>query len=193
MTFEVKYATDEQKEHIRKWFGSYNEFPPGWTEVSPAEFAKSQMMGRVYYLEYRQMHKPENLRMPSKFGRTEAYTRATLFFTGEDRGFALVARYWEEETRIFKFDCLPKLKEFFEQLPVVSDSGWDMLSSSTPSRGIRDYGRAIRFDRELAGDELDVVVRYLARDNCPCWTGVHARPQGNSSYYFTTTRRWPCT
>lgn len=65
----------------------------------------------------------------------------------------------------------PSFKDSFNG--VLEDSGWEMnKESSIPSRGITDYERTIKFDHELSPAELKDIRNWLAKNECPGWTGV---------------------
>lgn len=82
---------------------------------------------------------------------------------------------------------LARLQAVFAALPVVERGSWEMLSSSIPRRGIRDYGRTLTFSRELTDDEVETIRKLLRLDNCPGWTGVMIRKNTGHAYYATTT------
>lgn len=75
-----------------------------------------------------------------------------------------------------------------DQLPVVSDSDWRINNlTSRPQRGIRDYDRFIKFERDLTVDELDKLVQWLAENNSPGWTGIWSKKVSDFEYRFQTT------
>jgi len=58
----VRASASEIDQH-KKLFGGFNDFPPGWSEISEKEFAKSGFgKSRVEYIEYRQMMYPKHSR-----------------------------------------------------------------------------------------------------------------------------------
>jgi hypothetical protein len=173
---------DNERKALEELFGHFNDFPPGWTELSPQEFAKSQLLGGVVnHIERRQLMRPATL-LPMGVG----YVEAQLYHTGNGIGYAVSANYHKGTVQFFKFDCFNKLQSAFASLLVVSDSGWVLQSSSIPRRGIMDYKRTIEFARALSEREWELTKMFLARDNCPGWTGISSHALGKS-YTFTTT------
>lgn len=77
-------------------------------------------------------------------------------------------------------------------ISVVSDTGWthDKLSS-IPRRGINDYNRVIVFGRELSIEELPILRKWLAENNCPGWTGVWIQPlKVDSGFQYSCRTTW---
>ncbi|MHA2280078.1 MAG: hypothetical protein ACXAC5_04275 [Promethearchaeota archaeon] len=182
--YKLIYASNEEKKKHEKLFGMYNDFPPGWEEITEGEFAQSGF-GRasIRYVEYRQMMRPKHLLKGFK-GNVSAH----LFHIDNGVGYAIVQRYWDKDVKFFKFDCFNKLKELFDNLPIIEDSTWDMnKGTSIIRRGIKDYDRVIKFERDLTEEEMDLLKQYLARDNCPGWTGIHVMRLNSGVYKFSTT------
>lgn len=173
---------EELKRH-EELLGGFNEFPPGWKEITKEEFAQSGFCGaRVVYVEYRQMMRPKEHLINGN------HVSCKLFHIRNGFGYAIVQRYWEKDVLFFEFDCFDKLKELFGALPITDDSTWNMnKASSIPRRGIRDYDRIIKFKRDLTEVEMDLLKQYLARDNCPGWTGIHVMRLNSGVYKFSTT------
>ena len=169
---------DEQKRH-EELFGMFNDYPPGWTEMTEEEFAQGGFGGAsIRYAEYRQMMRSSNAKSVS----------CHLFHIDNGLGYAIVQNYWKKNVKFFKFDCFDKLKELYNALPIIEDSTWDMnRGSSIVRRGIMDYDRVIKFERDLTNIEMELLKQYLARDNCPGWTGILDRKLGVGKYSFSTT------
>lgn len=75
---------------------------------------------------------------------------------------------------------------------VVSDTSWvhDKFSSIS-RRGINDYNREIVFNRELFPVEIDYLRKWLAKNNCPGWTGVWIRPSKvESGFKYSCSTTW---
>lgn len=184
----------------------YNDPPVNFKEISEEEFAKSQFHNYTFtHVEFRQMILNEDL-SPGRLTRGKM-VQAKLFWFSDDTGIAISADYWKGKIRYFSFGCnhdveqktfapgctLPCKKcrtnvhQAWMEL-IVEDSGWSMNSfSSRPQRGIRDYDRTIKFNRELDDKEQKAVQKFLAKVNCPGWTGVGMRPSGDGTYRFSTT------
>jgi hypothetical protein len=179
----VEVFGKKELERHEKLFGGFNDFPPGWKEITKEEFAKSGFGGsRLIYIERRQMMRPEKHLIKGRCVSCE------LFHIRNGLGYAVVQLYWDEDVKFFKFDCIEKLEEIFNNLPIVNDTGWDMNErSSIPLRGIKDYDRVIEFEVDLTTEEMDLLKQYLARDNCPGWTGINTKRLSPGVYMFSTT------
>lgn len=97
------------KAHEEK-FGNFNEFPPGWREISQKEFSHS--MGFTYSplaIEYRQMiyQKGED----RKTSKAKGYTTGHLSFFHDGTGTAIISDYWAGTVKFFAFGCEHKYKE----------------------------------------------------------------------------------
>ncbi len=180
---KITQATANEIRRHKELFGNFNDFPPGWIEISEAEFARSGFgKSSIEFIEYRQMMYPKH--MVKKGGNVTA----NLFFIGNGVGYSIVQDYWDKSVKFFKFDCIDVLGDIFASLPITNDTGWNMnKNSSIPHRGIRDYDRTIEFDRDLTEEEMDLVKQFLARDDCPGWTGVHSMRLKSGVYRFHTT------
>jgi hypothetical protein len=177
----------EERNETEELFGRFNDFPPGWKEITPEEFAHSSVARNVpARIEYRQMIARSAINPMSHNG---PMTEAVLNHMGKGSGYAIVTDYWKKTVQYFTFDCFPKLKEIFDSIPKVSDSGWSMDErSSRPMRGIRDYKRTIEFNNRPTDKEFKRIVTYLERDNCPGWTGVGCMKTDNEKkFIFYTT------
>jgi hypothetical protein len=184
MIYKTTYVSDNNERiALEELFGMFNDFPPGWTELTTEEFAKSQLVnGAIAHVEFRQMMRPKEL-LEGK----QHHMNGQLYHTGNGLGYSIITQFWDGTVRFFKFDCLPKINDEFTKLPMVSDYGWEIQSSSIPRRGIMDYQRTIEFARALTEREVELVRMYLARDNCPGWTGIGYRYMSNNTYTFNTT------
>jgi len=99
----------EEREQHQKMFGGYNQFPPGWTEITQEQFAKSDFFTYSPVLaEHRQMH--------ATTGSTEPVTTATLWWLPGFEGFALVNDYWKGTVRFFRFGCKHEWGDAREEL-----------------------------------------------------------------------------
>lgn len=184
----------------------YNDPPVNLKEITEAEFAKSQFHSYTFtHVEFRQMILKEDL-SPGKLTNGKM-VQAKLFWFSDDTGVAISADYWKGKIRYFSFGCNHDVdaKTFTPgcTLPckkcstnvhqdwmdiIVEDSGWKMNEfSSRPQRGIRDYDRTIKFTRMLMASEEKAVQKFLAKVNCPGWTGVGMRHTGDGTYRFSTT------
>jgi hypothetical protein len=166
--------------------GRYNDFPPGWKEISQEEFVKKKYSEIVpTFVEGRYMLPAGNDRL-KKEG-----THATLFHLPNGVGYAFVCErkgYDKNQTntmKFYEFDIFEKLKKWFNVL-IANDSGWKG-SGGIPHRGINDFARVISFNRTLSERDMHLVKMYLARDNCPGWTGIFSRQNADTTYTFTTT------
>lgn len=184
----------------------YNDPPVNLKEITEADFAKSQFHSYTFsHVEFRQMILNEDL-SPGRLTRGKMI-QAKLFWFPDDTGVAISADYWKGKIRYFSFGCnhdveqktfapgctLPCKKcqtnvhQAWMEL-IVEDSGWSMNAfSSRPQRGIRDYDRSIKFSRDLDDKEQKAVQKFLAKVNCPGWTGVGMRATGDGTYRFSTT------
>ena len=92
-------ATDaEKKAHAEKWGGHHNEPPPGLTEITEAEFAKSNFF--VYSpiaRDFRQCRIGDEPKAPL----TNLYT----WFMHDGSGFAMAYDYWGGKVRYFRCGC----------------------------------------------------------------------------------------
>lgn len=89
-------TTERRTEHEQK-YGSFNDFPPNWREVTEAEIA-TESLGRMYspvLVEYRQMGKLEVGGPPM--------LAATLSFYHDGSGSAIHYDYWGKRVRWFMF------------------------------------------------------------------------------------------
>jgi len=183
---------------------AYNDLPFNWKGMTEDEFAKSGFItGGWSRVEFRQMY-PKTFE--GKRDNTAKMIEARLFWMNDDTGVAIVSDYWKGKVAYYKFGCLHSMKheKFSVDGPnvcvnckgdisapwmklVSEDSGWNMNEqSSRPNRGIRDYDRTIKFNRELSTEELNATISFLKKVDCPGWTGVTNRRTG-LSYLFSTT------
>jgi hypothetical protein len=189
----------------------YNDPPVNLKEIAEADFAKSQFHSYTFtHVEFRQMILKDDL-SPAKLTNGKM-VQAKLFWFSDDTGVAISADSWKGKVRYFAFGCNHDVdaKTFSSgcNLPckkcninihqawmdlIVEDSGWKMNEfSSRPQRGIRDYDRKVKFTRDLNEDERKAVIKFLAKVNCPGWTGVSIGGAGGGfrragEYEFRTT------
>lgn len=92
--------TQAVREHDEKW-GGYNDTPPGWREITEADFVKSTFFthepGKI---EFRQL---------MKAGLTDEQGAplicARLYYFHDGTGVALMNDYWAGKLRYFAFGC----------------------------------------------------------------------------------------
>lgn len=123
---------------------------------------------------------------------------------GDLASLLLLVKQVEERTRSdggfvdpHPCDCkeqIAKLKARIDaELPkVLKDTTWNHDGgTSIPNRGINDFRRSIRFERELTDPEMQLLTEWLQRDHCPGWTGIDVRRYTDSEpgveYGFSTT------
>ena len=88
------------KEHEDK-FGSYNDTPPGWREITEKDFAQSQFFQyNPEKTEFRQIYKAE---VKSEAGGP--LLNARLYFFHDGTGVAMMNDYWAGKLRYFAFGC----------------------------------------------------------------------------------------
>lgn len=182
---------------------SFNDLPFNWKGMTEEEFCKSSFKGGWDKMEHRQMYRKT---FDGKRDRQAGMIDAQLFWFKDDTGVAMVLDYWKGKVSYYSFGCQHTLKheKFSTSGPnvcpncksdisfswmklITEDSGWKMNEhSSRPNRGIRDYDRTIKFNRELSDVEIKAVTQFLAKVDCPGWTGVFVRAT-DSSYQFSTT------
>ena len=178
--YELRHmsATNTDVKAVEEVLGGFNNFPPGWEEISMEGFiVVSGGSFLPVYIDYRQM-RPDKGPMIS----------AMLYIYRDLTGYAIIADRVDQTLSYFRFDGLTKLKMIFNNLPVVSDSGWRLdKDTSLIDRGISDFNRAISFERALTIEEELLVQIYLLRDNCPGWTGVMSDKRKDNVYVYRTT------
>lgn len=87
-------------EHARK-FGGYNDFPPGWREITQEDFARS-----IYFtyaprsVEYRQM-----LRYMDGREHSGKMVDGFLYFFHDGTGFSIINDFWANTVRFYAFGC----------------------------------------------------------------------------------------
>lgn len=105
-------SQDEKKQHEKDW-GTYNDFPLGWKEITLDEFSQSMYF---YYtpvmVEYRQMHPQDGSTIVS----------AHLLFFHDKTGVAIVKESRTNKVKFFTFGC---------------DHEWGDASEEVKKRGIR--------------------------------------------------------
>lgn len=82
--------------------------------------------------------------------------------------------------------ALKELSKWFSALPTLDAGEWKSCGG-IPHRGITDFTRTLKFERDLAADELELLCEYLQRNKCPGWTGVRIRKASAGEYVATTT------
>lgn len=168
-------GNSEEAKWIEKYLGSYNSLPPGLKEISLEDLSQIHYTcGIPEHICYKQVY-GEGL---SKFG-LKNYDTMVLYHLGGGRGYAIVTVWTTKSIRFFTFDCTSAFKRDFEGLPIENDSGWELNKrTSRTMRGIRDYDRTIKFDRELTEQEIKTLRAYLENVDCPGWTGVSMGKNG---------------
>jgi hypothetical protein len=90
-----------ENEAHQETYGGFNSYPPGWTEINAAGFAKSDYFGWTPVLiEFRQMF-PKSPEMSVLMG--PAAVSAHLHFMPSGQGYAIVNDYWGGTIRYFQF------------------------------------------------------------------------------------------
>jgi hypothetical protein len=96
-------------------------------------------------------------------------------------------------------DCAQRLVELTQAIfldpsfpKLLQDTRWSHdRSTSIPTRGINDFNRSMTFERQLKPEQLQTLVEWLAKNQCPGWTGVmashHPQADGSCDYNFHTT------
>jgi len=94
-------SVKEKAEHERK-YGAYNDFPPGWREISQEEMAQSNFFTYSPVLvEDRQMYpRDENGEREFNKGRVSA----RLFHMHDGTGFGLGSDYWGKKIQWYRFE-----------------------------------------------------------------------------------------
>jgi hypothetical protein len=108
------FNTPESKT-IQEAFGSYNDFPPNWREITQEEFASSLFFSYTPdWIDFRQMLPP---RVPGKPSTYSGMVSAYLYFFWNKTGIGIVSTY-EGKTynakkvlKYFKFGCDHKYRE----------------------------------------------------------------------------------
>ncbi len=94
MLYEMTPLEDEEYFAFEERFGGFNDFPPGWEEITSEQFAQSNFF--VYlstHIEYRQMLNSQ--RKP---------VFANLYYLPSGNGgYAISHDYWAKKVRFFKF------------------------------------------------------------------------------------------
>jgi hypothetical protein len=169
---------------IRDYFEFRDELPPGVKRWTP----KTKMVrSKVLF------HLPTLCIGPR--GYREAFPGGSGFdaacIAAIQAGLSI--RHWDNGIPNFHVDDTAQRLAFLKgrmsapDFPtIVEDSKWQMLSTSIPHRGIRDYDRRIVFSAPLTDEQLAVFQEYLSLDDCPGWTGVGMRQEGRA-YVFGTT------
>lgn len=92
-------SKEEQQAHEAQ-YGKYNDFPPGWQEITEAQFAQSHFFTYAPRLiEFRQMTNPL---WPLQ---TAPAVQAHLQFMHDHTGYAIVSEFWGKKIHFFKFGC----------------------------------------------------------------------------------------
>lgn len=99
------------REAFTDLYGSYNEAPRGWREISEKEFAQGMFFSyNPEYRETRQMHRPKG---GNHWGKMLA---ATLFFFWDGTGVAMGHDYWKGKVIYYAFGCHHTYRELsFDQ------------------------------------------------------------------------------
>jgi len=86
------------KDHEEKW-GSYNDFPPGWTKITIKELVQDTRFSSYapLFIEHRQM-------LPTS-GKNRTMVDAWLYFYDDGTGIGIVCNYWGEKISYFRFGC----------------------------------------------------------------------------------------
>jgi hypothetical protein len=94
---ELNALSKEKQDKHRAQYGVFNDFPPGWREITESEFAKSHYFTYSPILrEFRQMFTTE---------RDVPCVGAQLYFMHDGTGYSIVNDYWKGKVRFFQFGC----------------------------------------------------------------------------------------
>lgn len=71
---------------------------------------------------------------------------------------------------------------------VVEDTGWSNdTRTSNPRRGINDFNRKVKFERQPTAEEMSVYKESLSLDECPGYTGILVTDIGENTFGLRTT------
>lgn len=94
------------QEHEER-FGSYNDLPPNWREITEAEFVKGKFFSQSpEKTEFRQLTKAD-----IKSEKDTPLVNAHLYFFHDGTGVALMDDHWAGKLRYFAFGCDHKYRE----------------------------------------------------------------------------------
>lgn len=120
------HATNEERLEWEKKWGSFNDFPPNWEEISANQYWHTRSMFMPHTIEYRQMYPTQN--------RMVRCTTAHLEFYGNNpfapQGMAVVYGNKEYNSQTKEYDYTPK---FFKFASCVHE--WDPAKSIDTGRG----------------------------------------------------------
>lgn len=174
----------------------YNDPPVNLKPMTEPDFAKSGFRSQdLHAIEFRQMFVDGKM------------VEARLFWFADGTGVAISSDYWEGKISYYSFGCNHHFESktfeadrkqhcsvcntdiYHDWMDLIAyDTGWSMdEGSSIPSRGVKDYNRTITFVRQLSAIELNKVVMFLKKVDCPGWTGVGSSSDGKGVYRFRTT------
>lgn len=97
---------------------------------------------------------------------------------------------WDNAPPSHACDCADRLVVLSEKvldLPIKNWGKWENARTSVPHIGIHDFVRKIETHRALTTEEIDLLAEFLAKDNCPGWTGVIIVESGRFVYACRTT------
>lgn len=86
-------------------FGGYNDFPPGWRQITDAEFARKMTLYSFDHQEHRQMHAKDA-------HYTESAMKGRLFFFWDGTGVAVVSKSVRDETKGFGYKDVAEFYAF---------------------------------------------------------------------------------
>lgn len=190
MIYEMNYS---DKQGSVDFNGHYNKCPRGWKKVTEKEFVESQTLGIPNFMEYRQVF-VQNDYSPVPEGDTNfnhKWIDVYLFWHDQFHGYGISTDYWKKSVHFFTFETSgDEFKEILKEhvSAIQEDSGWNLNGhTSITYRGISDYDRTIKFEKDLSEDELKIVTGWLKNDKCPGYTGIYAKKIGDGLYLFKTT------
>ena len=101
-------VNEEIRKHERTW-GGYNDLPPGWREITEAEFVKGPFFSYLpTRVEFRQL-----VGSDIRCERGSPLVDARLFFFSDGTGVALMDDHWAGKVRYFAFGCNHKWREVY--------------------------------------------------------------------------------
>lgn len=98
----------DDPEHIKE-YGNFNQYPPGWTEISEMEFARGMFFRYAFEkMEYRQM-------MRNIHNEEKDYVDARLFFFHDKTGVAIHNDHNQGRLHYYRFGCRHNFQAATEQ------------------------------------------------------------------------------
>jgi hypothetical protein len=181
----VGFSKHNKDEEHEKRFGGFNNKPPGLKYITSEEFAKTKylVLTQITKMEYRQFY--PWFETTDEDGDIVKVSDCSLFYDDTGNAGIVMARtnYPEYKVNWFEFAW-----EYEHPCKVLSDSWWSMDNfTSRPERGIRDFIRTIKFERDLSKEELADVIYWMLNDKYPGIAGITFTNCGDGVYSCSTT------